>query len=83
MPRTPILEFKSREFGSAIRRVRQARGLSIRQVDDQTGICYNTVLMIEKGTPSRFAIPLASWAHLDTDDFVTVNRRGTDGPSTD
>lgn len=73
----PILEFDPKRFGRAVRRLREARGLSRPQVSDQTGIPKGTIENVEnaRGIVGRGILCLAVWADFDTRDFVKINRR--------
>lgn len=71
----PILEFEPKKFGRAVRRLREARGLSRPQVSDQTGIPKGTIENVERarGTASYGVLCLAVWADLDVKEFVKIN----------
>lgn len=57
----------SNDAGPALRTAREAAGYSIRQLSDEVGVCYSTVVYIENGMTKPSPEFLAAAAHaLDT-----------------
>lgn len=76
-----ILEFDPAAFGERVRKFRRARRLSLRHVEDQTGISYATIGRIERADKqaerisARAVVCLALWADINPTDFVKVHRK--------
>lgn len=69
-------------FGRALHAVRRGRGLTQRQVADESGVSFNTVSRLERARidPSvSTLISVARWAHLAIDPFVNGWGEASDG----
>lgn len=75
----PVLKFDKRAFGYALKRVRKARKLLLKQVEAQTEINKAVLSRIEhaKRYSPDAIILLSRWANINPTDFVKVNRKET------
>jgi len=72
------------ELGSAIRRRREERGLSLRDVADETGVSASTLSRIENGTGKPDAdniARLASWLDMPIERVMHHAERGVADPN--
>jgi len=71
------------ELGGAVRRRREERGLSLRDVADQTGVSASTLSRIENGTGKPDAdniARLASWLNMPIERVMHHGNRGMSDP---
>ena len=71
------------ELGSAIRRRRKQRGLSLRDVADETGVSASTLSRIENGTGKPDAdniARLAAWLDMPIERVLHHGARATNDP---
>ena len=71
------------ELGGAVRRRREERGLSLRDVADQTGVSASTLSRIENGTGKPDAdniARLAAWLDMPIERVMHHGNRSTSDP---